>query len=758
MKFHKQVKGVRLFKLLKNYAQKLLCIGIAQDDSESVKLEKMSITMLPLIIGPAGLIWGLTYFSFGHYISGFIPMIHTLVSAISLLHFSKTKNIAFIQKTQMLLTLILPFVLMWSLGGFAQGSFVMIWAFFAPIAALILDKSSKSLCWFYSFLALTVFSTIIDKWLILYNTNPVSQDIIQIFFLLNISAGLSGIYFLIKHFIRENDKNAEEKLKLKNEVLKNNTKQLFDNLSYLQSYKDNIDKNLIVTKTDVDGKITFANENFYKISGYCEEEVLGKTHNIIRHPSNKNSLYKKMWQTISSKRTWQGRMQNRAKDGATYWIDSTISPILNRDEEIVEYIAIRHDITKLMQHQDELTKMLYTDQLTGLPNRNSLSKALECEDELSLVLFNIDRFSHINDLYGLAFGNKVLANFSRVLQEKITDSFTCKVFRLNGDEFVVLFSNITQQEVIKRAQELREKISAEPIKIDSQEISLHLSAGVSLEENSALLSTANMALKIARRESKNIVIYNHALSLNKEYENNILWIKKIKDAIKNDKIVMFYQEIVDNKNITIKKYESLIRLIDEDENVISPYFFLEIAKKAKLYSELTKIVIKKSFAAFEDTTHEVSINITIEDILNAETRDFIYAYVQTSPVSNRVTFEIVESENIENFETIEQFIDVVKSFGCKIAIDDFGTGYSNFEYLMRLQADFIKIDGSIIKKIVHDKKSELITSVIVAFAKEMHIEVVAEFVENEEIHTKLTQMGVYKCQGYYFHKPSPTFE
>jgi diguanylate cyclase (GGDEF)-like protein/PAS domain S-box-containing protein len=743
---------------MQDYVQKLLSIGIAHNDSEAVKLQKMSITMLPLIVGPAGFIWGLIYFSLGHYQSGLIPMVHTLVSILGLIHFSKTKNVAFIQKTQMLITLILPFLLMWSLGGFTQGSFVMIWAFFAPIAAMILDKSSKSFCWFYSFIALIVFSALIDKWLILYNTHPVSQDIVEIFFVLNIVSALAGVYFLIKHFINENDKNAEEKLKLKNEVLKHSTKQLFDNLSYLQSYKDNIDKNLIVTKTDIDGKITFANENFYRISGYTEKEVLGKTHNIIRHPNNKDSLYKKIWQTISSKRTWQGRMQNRAKNGSTYWIESTISPILNRDDEIVEYIAIRHDITKLMQHQDELTQMLYTDQLTALPNRNALLRALESKDKFSLILINIDRFSHINDLYGVTFGNRVLLNFSHILQEKVLCDFEYEVFRLNGDEFVILFKKTTQEELTEYAHALREKISTQTLNIDTEEISLHFSMGVSFEENELLLSTANMAIKIARRESKNIVIYNNALSLNKEYENNILWIKKIKDAIKNDRIVMFYQEIVDNNKSSIKKYETLIRLIDVEGNVVTPYFFLEIAKKAKLYSELTKIVIKKSFVAFEQNQHEVSINITIDDILNADTRDFIYSYVKHSPVSKRVTFEIVESENIENFEIIEQFITTVKSFGCKIAIDDFGTGYSNFEYLMRLQADYIKIDGSIIKEILHDKKSELITSVIVAFAKEMNIEVVGEFIESKEIHEKLVQMGVDKSQGYYFHKPSASLE
>jgi len=744
--------------LFYQYLQKLLTLGVSNKDSEAVRLKKMSLTMLPLIIGPAGFLWALVYLSLGHFFSAAIPMIHTLFSILGLWHFHRTKNIVFLQKTQLYLTLLLPFFLMWSLGGFAQGSIVMVWAFFAPVAAIILNKNEKSYYWFYAFLVLVIFSTLIDTWLIQHNENPLPKFIVEIFFLLNIAAALSGIYFLIKHFINENEKNAQEKLHLKNEILKQHTTQLFDNLSYLQSYKDTIDKNLIVTRTDPEGKITFANDNFYKISGFTPQEVIGKTHSIIRHPNNADTLYKKMWATITSKKTWQGRIQNMRKDGSGYWIDTTIAPIFNRDEEIVEYIAIRHDITKLIRHQDELTQMLYTDQLTSLGNRNALIKELESGDDFSLMLINIDRFSQVNDLYGSSFGNEVLIAFSRRLQDSIAKDCQCELYRLNGDEFVMLFKDCNSLQLIQEVSRIKNSISAQALIVDEQNIFLNFSIGVSQENNEVLLSTANMALEVARRESKDVLIYNSSHALNKEYENNILWIKKIKDAIADERIVMFYQEIVNIHQGSVKKYEALIRLIDEDKKIISPYFFLEIAKKAKLYHELTKIVIKKSFEAFEKSEHEVSINITIDDIFNEDIKNFIYDYVQNSPASKRVTFEIVETENIENFQIVEEFITKVKSFGCKIAIDDFGTGYSNFEYLMRLQADFIKIDGSIIKEILHDKKSELITSVIVAFAKELQIEVVGEYVENKEIYEKLQALGVQNFQGYYFHQPSITLE
>ena len=715
-------------------------IGVSKNDNENTRLQKASIVIIPLVMIPASLIWSAIYFYYENYFSALIPLSYSIISLINLYYFNKTKSVSTILNTQMTLVLFIPFILMWSLGGFAQGSYVIIWSFFAPIAALIHNKSSKSLYWFYSFITLSAFSTIIDPWLIQHSATELPQRAIEIFFFLNISVALSGVYFLIKYFIDEKEKNDNE--------------LLYNNLSYLQSYKDNIDKHLIVTKTDLDGKITFANENFYKTSGFSKDEVLGKTHKIIRHPNNQNSLFKKLWETISSKKTWQGRLQNMKKDGSSYWIDTTISPILNKDNEIVEYIAIRHDVSKLLRQQDELTKMLYTDQLTGLNNRNALIKALKDENELTLIVMDIDRFSQINDLYGTDFGNKVLIEFTTLLQNTLSKNSTCKLFRFDGDVFALLSTKTDTTQLIDNITELITQMAHEALIVDDEEILLSITAGISSEQNDLLLSTANMALKSAKKESKDIIIYNENLSLTKEYKNNMKWIKKIKEAIKEDRITTYFQPIANNDNDnSINKYEALIRLIDTNGDIITPYFFLEIAKKAKLYGELTKIVIKKSFEAFKDNNYEFSVNITIDDILDEEIKEYIYKSLANSKISNRLTFEITETESIGNFDDVEKFINRVKSYGCKIAIDDFGTGYSNFEHLMRIQADYIKIDGSIIKEIIHDKKSELITSVIVSFAKEMNIQTIGEYVENEAIHDKLKELGVNKSQGYYFDRP-----
>ena len=404
----------------------------------------------------------------------------------------------------------------------------------------------------------------------------------------------------------------------------------------------------------------------------------------------------------------------------------------------------------------ELKNISTVDTLTKLKNRNSLIQNLEELDHISLVLVNIDSFSQVNDFYGHDFGDRVLLKFAKKLSSTCRDDENIKLFRVSGDEFVFLMIGMQSHNVVLKVQEISKNINSYKYEVENDIIGLNTTISISFEEKTKLLMTADMALKIARRESKNIIVYDKTMSLNKEYESNMLWTKKIKTAIKNDKIVLYYQAIVDNKTKNINKYESLIRLIDEDDKVISPYFFLDIAKKAKLYKQLTKIVIQKSFDKFRNTDIEFSINLSIDDILDKEIYNYILEMLEIYHVSNRVIFEIVESESIENFEEIQKFINSVKALGCRIAIDDFGTGYSNFEYLMRLEPDFIKIDGSIVKKILTDEKSEIITSVIVDFAKKMDIKIIAEFVENEELYNKVKELGIDYTQGYYFSQPKPS--
>ncbi|MDZ7817377.1 MAG: EAL domain-containing protein [Aliarcobacter sp.] len=196
-----------------------------------------------------------------------------------------------------------------------------------------------------------------------------------------------------------------------------------------------------------------------------------------------------------------------------------------------------------------------------------------------------------------------------------------------------------------------------------------------------------------------------------------------------------------------------MRLIDNDGVYISPIHFLDLAKKNKLYLQLTKIILDKTFEKFENLNCQVSINISVQDILNKSVYDTIIDKLKKYKLGDKIVFEIIESEGIENFQEVLEFIKEVKSLGAKISIDDFGTGYSNFEYLMKLKVDYIKIDASMIKNIDTNENSRLVTQTIIEFARKMNIKTIAEYIHSENVYNVVKNLGVDYCQGYYFGEP-----
>jgi EAL domain-containing protein (putative c-di-GMP-specific phosphodiesterase class I) len=240
----------------------------------------------------------------------------------------------------------------------------------------------------------------------------------------------------------------------------------------------------------------------------------------------------------------------------------------------------------------------------------------------------------------------------------------------------------------------------------------------------------------------------------KEAKKNLDVIKMVKIALDNYNIISYFQPIINNKTQVIEKYESLVRLVDEEGKVLTPYEFLNISKKGIYYNKITDRVLENSFKMLKAITTKLSINLSTIDIEKEATRDKIYQLLEEyKDDKKRLIFELLEDENIKDFDNIISFIKTVKAQGVSIAIDDFGAGYSNFERLLKFEPDILKIDGSIIKNIVHDEYSRNVVETIVTFAKKQNIQTVAEFVETKEIFDYLKELGVDYSQGYYFGKP-----
>lgn len=528
--------------------------------------------------------------------------------------------------------------------------------------------------------------------------------------------------------------------------------ELDDSIRFLDQYKMVLDESSIVSKTDIKGRITYINDIFCEISGYTRDELIGKSHNLIRHPETPSELFQDLWTTISSGSIWKGTFKNLSKRGETYYVKTVIVPIFNDQGAIVEYIASRVDVTELIAKEEIIQRQLI-DELTGLKNRTALFADLEnSSKEPTLVVLNIDRFSNINDYFGYEVGDTILKAFASHIDELIEHNH---IYRISGDEFVFICIDELDVPLKARIVEYVNDLESRKFKIGTYDISVKVSGGVAHAGKGEVYNLAHIALKEAKEQRAKVIFFNDNRALSEKSHNNIMVVNKIQSAIEDDRIVPYFQGIVDNSTRTIVKYESLIRLIDTDGKVVTPYFFLEHAKKSKLYDKLTRIMIAKTFAAFEGLEYEFSINLTLHDIMSEETRAFVYATLESSSASSRLVFEIVETEEIENFSEVVDFIKTVKKQGCKIAIDDFGTGYSNFSYLSKLDVDYIKIDGSLIKNINSDVDHLLTVESILLFAQKKEIKVIAEFVEDEAIFAKLVELGIEFSQGYLFSQPAP---
>jgi len=554
--------------------------------------------------------------------------------------------------------------------------------------------------------------------------------------------------------VRDISDRAEYEKRLKTE-LEEKTKLLIENISVLKSYQDAIDANSILTISDEKGIIKYANDNFCKLSGYSKEEVLGKPHNIVRHQDTPSEVFKDLWDTISSKKVWRGRIKNKKKNSDYYIVDTVIAPILDYDSNIKEYLSIRYDVTQIVKKQKKIQELAHIDILTGTKNRLSLNKTLiSCKKKkINMALIDINRFHEINDFYGEKIGDKVIKNFAKEIQKSLDDKYM--VFHLQGDEFIILNNDLQEKSFTQKMLDLNALLSSQELIIDNKTFNIDTTLALSFEEPQNLLSTVSLASRYAKEKGLPHNIYTPQTSFENEYKSNIEWAYKIKKALSENRFTIFFQPIVDTKTQKVFKYEALVRMIDEDQKIISPFFFLDKAKRSNQYTQITKVVIEKTMHAVKERGISCSINITLEDIESESIKELIFKNLKECETPQNITFELVESEGIEKFEEVEEFIKKVKSYGCSLAIDDFGTGYSNFEYLLKLNADTVKIDGSLIKDIDTNQDKYDIVKTIVMFAKIKNLSVVAEFVSSESIYEKIKSLDIDFCQGYYFGEPKP---
>ncbi len=396
--------------------------------------------------------------------------------------------------------------------------------------------------------------------------------------------------------------------------------------------------------------------------------------------------------------------------------------------------------------------------VTKLPNRSALiDQLMLLQNEAMLAIIHVNQIKAIKELYGMEMTQNILQEKTQELQSIIQDK-DVTLYNLNLQEYALLVSD---QKLFNKYFELikyyllsNDKINA-AIDSDSSIITSY-TVGIAYGIQN-IFHEADIALQDALLSNSKLVVYDKNDPTILKQQTRIDQLKTYKKALLEDKIIPYFQPIVDVHEKTIHKFEALARIEDENGDIITPYFFLDSAKQDKTYEYFSRQLVQKVFQIYAKNDVDISLNVTYQNLLS----DTMLAYIENRLQKyggERITFEIVETEEIKDYKKVEGFILMVKKYNAKVSIDDFGSGYSNFTNIIKLNIDYIKLDGTLIEDLLHDKNVENMVKAIISFAKEANIKVIAEFVSSKAIDEKVKALGVDYVQGYLYGEPKPPKE
>ena len=503
--------------------------------------------------------------------------------------------------------------------------------------------------------------------------------------------------------------------------------------------------------TDINNDIVEINSSFEKVYGYTINDIFHSNPKVLSSGKHDKEFYKKMWQSITSTNQWSGEIINKRADGSeiTQWM--SVSRISDKNGQVQNHLAVFSDLTELKDAQKKIEGMAFIDEVTGLYNKTYLEKTLMTSVKgMTLILLNVNNFSYINTAYGFDIGDKLLIQIAEILKSTFSAH---SIYRLNSDEFAfVVDKEIDIKAYIKNIQQYFYRFV-----FQVAEVTLNISftyGGAYGKER--LLQSSALALKQAKELGKNRyhIFDNNEYSIDHTHRkafiasNNMLH-----EALENDRIVPFFQGIHNNQTHKITKFEALARIKHENE-IITPYQFIEPARLSGLLPDITRIMIDKSFKIMANNDFNFSINITEDDLSRNYLNDFIDQKLEEYQIkASRLILEMLEGvSSIGKNNHIKQ-LNTLKNKGLSLAIDDFGAEYSNFERILDLDIDFLKIDAKYIRDIDTNPKSFEIVRAIAYFAKNSNIPCIAEFVHNAAVQKIVSDLAIDYSQGYYFSEP-----
>jgi diguanylate cyclase (GGDEF)-like protein/PAS domain S-box-containing protein len=522
--------------------------------------------------------------------------------------------------------------------------------------------------------------------------------------------------------------------------------------------------------TDTDAKIEYINSAFEKITGYSAEEVIGLNPRLLESDKTPKSHYQSLWQTITAGHQWQGELQSRKKNGEIFWEHVHFAPVIDDTGTIRHYLAVKEDITRRKQQEEQILRQAHFDTLTELPNRflsldrlSQLISEARRNDELVAILFlDLDDFKKINDSLGHETGDKLLVEVAERLSNMLRAEDT--VGRLGGDEFIVLLGGLTDAVGVQHIADSLLNRFRDAFTIDGRELMLTISIGIAIfpeDGNSVsdLLRNADSAMYHSKELGRNTYSY-FTDAMNRDVSRQLAIEEQLHGALDRGEFNICYQPQVDINSRKIIGTEALLRWCNPALGNVSPLEFIPIAEQTGLIVPLGRFVLNEALDVTACWQKEynpkmrVAINLSPRQFRDPDLISCIQKAIRQSGVSSSfLELEITEGVLMSGHAYINDALVALNDMGVSIAMDDFGTGYSSLSYLRNYPFNVLKVDKSFVRDITDDSADWELINAIVAMAHGLNLKVVAEGVETEEQFNSLKELGCDCAQGLLFSEP-----
>ncbi|RKZ98873.1 MAG: hypothetical protein DRQ43_00880 [Gammaproteobacteria bacterium] len=527
-----------------------------------------------------------------------------------------------------------------------------------------------------------------------------------------------------------------------------------------------------ITLTDTDGNIITVNPAFTRITGYQQEEVIGRNPRVLKSGRHDIDFYRAMWRSILDTGNWRGEIWNKNKYGEIYPELLSITAVHDSNGDVSNYVAVFSDISLIKEQEQQLKKMAYYDALTKLPNRSLLTDRIiqailqtqRSDVFMAICYLDLDGFKPVNDTYGHELGDSLLIEMSNRLQECLRGGDT--VARIGGDEFVILLVGMDKIEEYELAMRRLMKAITQEFLIRGNSVMLTASIGVTLYpyddcDAGTLLRHADQAMYQAKQKGKNCyhLFDPEKDTLARSQHERIL---RIENALKADELILYYQPKVNMRTGSVTGMEALIRWQHPERGLLSPIEFLPFIEEHELIVQVGNWVIETALTQLEDwhssgLDFQVSVNIASLQLQQPDFVEGLKSAFARHPDfdAGRLELEVLETAALEDIVNVSRVIEECHELGVSFALDDFGTGYSSLTYLKRLPASTLKIDRSFVRDMLHDPGNLAIVHSILGLATAFQRHTIAEGAETQEHCRLLMQLGCQTVQGYIIAKPMP---